>query len=305
MHRFISLRTLYWRIPLVALFIAAPALVKADTVLSSFEGDLSSAIGTDWKFYDASGVEGEQVWPHQFVTEGATDGVEALQITHFNSWAHGFNLQPDSDQARQDLIELFATHDTLEFDITTPPATSWRQIFVILNSSATSWSQVQIDIPANATTHFSMPLTNPDPTDASKNWKQSAIDGGPTATYWEIFVALQGADLAATADFDFDSDVDGADFLIWQQNVGSPLAAEGDANFDGLVDGLDLDAWEGELGRSNTTASIIIDNIKFVGGASSVAAIPEPSTLVGALLGAAAVGLRKTKNRRRQQLVCE
>ncbi|HEX6962050.1 MAG TPA: PEP-CTERM sorting domain-containing protein [Lacipirellula sp.] len=301
MHRFKSLRALDWRLPLVAALIVAPVKLKADTVLSSFEGDLSTAIGTPWKFYDASGVEGEQLWPHQFVSEGATDGAQALEITHFNNWTHGFNLQPDSDQARLDLIELFATHDTLEFDITAPPATSWRQIFVIVNSSPTNWSQVQIDIPANTTTHFTMPLTNPDPTDASKNWKQSAIDGGPTATYWEIFVALQGADLAPTADFDFDSDVDGTDFLIWQQNVGSLTAEEGDANFDGLVDGVDLGAWEGELGRSSTTASIVIDNIKFGGGASSIFAVPEPSTLVGALLAIATFGLRRTKSRSRQQ----
>lgn len=273
---------------LAALNLVSPASA-VDTLLSGFEGNLSSAIGTDWSFHDSQGAEGDQIWPHQFVAQGATEGAQALQIRHFTGWTHGFALKPSSAAARNQLINLFATNDTLEFDMTTPAGISWRQIFIIVNSSPTNWSQLQIDLPANATTHISIPLANPDPADPLKNWKQSAIDGGAAATYWEIFVALQGPDNAPTADFDFDTDVDGADFLTWQRNVGNAAAGpeQGDTNFDAIVDGTDLAAITGEFGRNSVTSVTTIDNIKFVSGAAGAAVVPEPSAAVIGLLGAA------------------
>jgi microcystin-dependent protein len=54
------------------------------------------------------------------------------------------------------------------------------------------------------------------------------------------------------ADFDGDNDVDGSDFLAWQQNLGaSPNAthAQGDANFDGDVDDFDLSVWATQFGN--------------------------------------------------------
>lgn len=303
---FTSLRKTTIVLPALAVLLGAPSSAKADTVLSGFEGDLSSVIGANWMFYDASADPGDQIWPHSFVTNGVTEGTQALQITHFTGWTHGFSLIPTSDAERDALIDLFATHDTLEFDLTTGPATSWRQLFFIVNSSETGWSQVQIDIPANATTHFALPLTNPDPSDATKNWKQSAIDGAGTATYWEIVFALQGADLAATADFDFDLDADGADFLIWQRNVGNMSAGteHGDANFDGIVNEIDLEAWEQEFGRSNQFISTTIDNIQFTNTASAIAAVPEPSGIavgtLGVLLLSAAAVPRCMGGRRRR-----
>ncbi len=285
---------------LAALNFVSPASA-VDTLLSGFEGNLSSAIGTDWSFYDSQAEAGDQIWPHQFVTEGATQGAQALQITHFTGWTHGFALKPSSEAARNQLINLFATNDTLEFDMTTPAGISWRQIFIIVNSSPTNWSQLQIDIPANATTHFSIPLANPDPADPLKNWKQSAIDGGAAATYWEIFVALQGPDNAPTADFDFDGDVDGADFLTWQRNVGNMAAGpeQGDANFDFVVDGTDLAAITAEFGRNSVTSKTTIDNIKFVSNAV-VAAVPEPSALAIGLLGAVLTASVTARGRRRR-----
>jgi hypothetical protein len=288
---------------LAALSFVSPASA-VDTLLSGFEGNLSSAIGTDWIFQDARGaVEGDQLWPHQFVAEGATEGAQALQITHFTDWTAGFTLKPSSDAARNQLINMFATNDTLEFDMTTPAGISWRQIFVVVNSdpTITNWSQVQIDLPANATTHFSIPLTNPDPTDPTKNWKQSAITGGATATYWEIVIALQGTDNTPTADFDFDTDVDGADFLTWQRNVGNMEAGpeQGDTNFDFIVDGADLAAITAEFGRNTVTSKTTIDNIKFVSNAA-VAAVPEPSAAVIGLMGAVFAATATARGRRRQ-----
>jgi len=69
------------------------------------------------------------------------------------------------------------------------------------------------------------------------------------------------------ADFDGDGDVDGTDFLTWQQNylTGSTLA-QGDANGDGLVNDVDLQIWEGQFGVTSLS--------------STAAAVPEPGTLL-------------------------
>ncbi|HEX6961426.1 MAG TPA: hypothetical protein VF175_06130 [Lacipirellula sp.] len=90
--------------------------------------------------------------------------------------------------------------------------------------------------------------------------------------------------LVANADFDDDGDVDGNDFLAWQRNVGTASGAElgdGDANDDGAVDANDLTVWKTR-----------------VSAGSSVAAIPEPtSVVIGSfmLVGLAAAGRRANK----------
>ncbi len=73
------------------------------------------------------------------------------------------------------------------------------------------------------------------------------------------------------ADFDIDGDVDGTDFLAWQENYGLLKGAtkqQGDYDGDGDVDGEDFLGWQIEFG--------------FVpgGGGGIDVAIPEPATLV-------------------------
>jgi hypothetical protein len=70
----------------------------------------------------------------------------------------------------------------------------------------------------------------------------------------------------ADADFDEDGDVDGLDFITWQQGLGTPSAGrdDGDANGDGAVNGADLDVWAGQFGDAV--------------GQTSLAAVPEPGS---------------------------
>ncbi|MBA3482534.1 MAG: hypothetical protein H0T51_12030 [Pirellulales bacterium] len=71
-----------------------------------------------------------------------------------------------------------------------------------------------------------------------------------------------------SADFNGDGSVDGADFLLWQLNLGKlagASAGEGDADGDGDVDGDDLSAWRS--GIIATTPALIV-----------ASAIPEPAT---------------------------
>jgi hypothetical protein len=82
-------------------------------------------------------------------------------------------------------------------------------------------------------------------------------------------------------DFDGDGDVDGADFLTWQRNVGAtgqPLSA-GDANGDGNITGADLAIWRSQFGPAAVAAA---------------AAVPEPAAcLLAATALLAAIACRK------------
>ena len=89
------------------------------------------------------------------------------------------------------------------------------------------------------------------------------------------------------ADFDGDGDVDGADFLTWQRNLGGAGGlAQGDANGDSAINGDDLTVWKDQFGP---------------GGASvgAVAAVPEPAALTLLGCGIAAI----TITWRRQSLL--
>ncbi len=78
-------------------------------------------------------------------------------------------------------------------------------------------------------------------------------------------------------DYDHDEDADGADFLVWQRTLGSNLQLAADGNGNGVVDGGDLAIWRGGFGAAT----------------SSYAAVPEPMSLVIAVVGAGAIlGLR-------------
>lgn len=73
------------------------------------------------------------------------------------------------------------------------------------------------------------------------------------------------------ADFDEDGDVDGDDFLAWQNGFGlGTTRADGDADADGDVDGDDFLIWQ--------------DQFRNASGGGALAPVPEPSTGTVALL---------------------
>jgi hypothetical protein len=86
------------------------------------------------------------------------------------------------------------------------------------------------------------------------------------------------------ADFDEDGDVDGSDFLTWQQNLGTAgNHARGDADGNGQIEADDLQVWQVEFGETPTPA----------------AAVPEPSSLAMFGLAAMAMACRAARAKRR------
>ena len=95
---------------------------------------------------------------------------------------------------------------------------------------------------------------------------------------------INSAALPTNADFNADTIVDGADFLIWQRNAGLAIGAlleNGDANADGAVNDLDLTAWKEKYAAGSTPP---------------ISAVPEPAAaaLAGIAMLASAAMRRRT-----------
>jgi|GEM_PF-4138647 len=120
---------------------------------------------------------------------------------------------------------------------------------------------------------------------AIENLEQSLFDnttislylqGGANDTSDFMTATFANLDFGSTdnADFDDDGDVDGRDFLAWQQGNGimtGAMLVDGDANGDKAVNGDDLNIWQGQFGP---TASL-----------SAIQSVPEPATIALAGMG--------------------
>lgn len=272
------------------------ARATADTLLSGFNGDLGSSLGVSWEV-------GGPNWGTQFVPQ-LSEGTGALKVQHNANWQAGLKLI-----GGEALAQLVATSDTLEMDAIGAHGMAWRQAFVIMNgdNAHVGWQQTEqfdLTFPSEETpfNHIVIDLSDGNrSTEGAQNWKalaQAWLDApaGETKTYFELLIAFQGGSNAPTADFNFDTFVDGQDFLIWQRNFGNMEAGpeQGDANFDSFVDGVDLEAWKAEFGNPIVST---IDNIMFRTNATAVAAIPEPSTATICLVAATLTAARCRRKR--------
>jgi hypothetical protein len=88
-------------------------------------------------------------------------------------------------------------------------------------------------------------------------------------------ILAEGPGVIEDADFDDDGDVDGQDFLVWQQGLGvGTTNPTGDADASGSVDGLDLAIWKTQFSGAPAQPA--------------AAVIPEPAAPV---LGLVAAGI--------------
>lgn len=101
-------------------------------------------------------------------------------------------------------------------------------------------------------------------------FSQPGLDGGALHIDDVDFLNL---DLEFNADANGDGDVDGADFLTWQRNVGrndATSVASGDYNYDGIVDGDDFAVWLNNYGGNSALSA-------------SATQVPEPSSALLAI----------------------
>jgi hypothetical protein len=103
---------------------------------------------------------------------------------------------------------------------------------------------------------------------------------------FSIYIGDTGDVPIDDADFNGDSHVDGEDFLRWQRGFGVPngTLATGDANGNGVVDGSDLAIWKNQFGQPAPADSL-------------AAAVPEPSVVALAFIGAPLFALRLARRR--------
>jgi glucose/arabinose dehydrogenase len=84
---------------------------------------------------------------------------------------------------------------------------------------------------------------------------------GATGELYALFSNGQVVELTSSVipgDFDGDTDVDGADFVVWQTNfpqTGGATLAMGDANADGNVDGADFAIWQTHFPTAPSSSS--------------------------------------------------
>lgn len=277
-------------------FFGNAASVNADTLLSSFDTDLSSSLGVNWEVFGPN-------WSTEHVAQ-LSQGTGALRVLHNPNWQVGLKLV-----GGEALAQLITTSARLEFDAMGAYGMAWRQAFVVLNGNNehVGFQQTEefgLPVPSDPFNHIVIELSDANRNAAgAQNWKAMAqawlnAPAGDTKTYFELMIGFQGGSNAPTADFNFDTAVDGKDFLIWQRNFGNMEAGpeQGDSNFDALVDGVDLNAWKTEFGRPVAST---IDNIRFT-TTPAVAAVPEPATGLGCFI---ALAMTVTARRRYQSHV--
>lgn len=268
-------------------------------LISSFENNLSSSVGVNW--------EGPGVTPPTYVTTGATEGSYALSIAHPTGWTIEAILK-----GQMSLAQDVANHDFLLMDVTTTDlgiandgwSPSWRQVFVVMNSSVGGWQQVQLDVPVAADDGGSFtyglildlnteydPANNPGKT-LKSNAQEYVSTGGGAGPYFELFLPMQGGDQGTpvkAGDYNNDSNVNAADFVIWRDALagGSTLANE--TASPGVVDMADYTEWRAHFGNNYALITTIIDNVRLANagagaGGLSASAIPEPSSIGLALV---------------------
>jgi hypothetical protein len=101
--------------------------------------------------------------------------------------------------------------------------------------------------------------------------------GLPRQAGTSIDIGAYEAQITPSADFDTDSDVDGADFLRWQRGFGTSNAmlVDGNSDDDMDTDASDLAAWEVSFGQPQTLAAF--NSQPSVAGVDAVAPLSTPA----------------------------
>jgi hypothetical protein len=282
------------------------ASAKCQTLISSFEDNLSSSVGATW--------EGTGIANSEFVTVGATNGTKALAIHHQPGWS----IQAILKGGLQ-LAQAVAAHDFLVIDVTTTDngvagdlwSPAWRQIIPVFNSNQGGWQQSQIDYPVAAddggtlTSTVILDLNTVANTDLGSNpngytLKGSAQayvnSGGGDGTWFELFVPLQGGDQGTpvkAGDYENTGIVNAADYVTYRNSIGGTIPFNETVS-PGVVDAADYDEWRARFGTNYTFITTIIDNVRLANaGSGAGGAVPEPASASFVMFAFLFVGLSR------------
>jgi hypothetical protein len=114
---------------------------------------------------------------------------------------------------------------------------------------------------------------------------------GPVHLKWDFSGRLTALP-AYLGDYNDDGAADGADFLLWQRELGGSVTPPGsgaDGDSSGMVDGGDLAIWQANFGQSNAAGA-------------PASAVPEPTTLWSAGAGGALLAAQRRRGVRGKKL---
>ncbi len=283
-------------LPCLVVLVISQTPSTGQSLLSSFENDLSSTIGVNW--------EGDWTATPQFSAVGATEGSTAFVVKHAPTWVTGGLAL----KGGLPLAEMTAQHGFLQIDFTSADvgtggdgaSPSWRQVFAVFNMNG-SWNQNVFDIPVapddgtSLTSTYTLDIASAGIQRKAQTW----VTNFPTATdpYFELFLIWQGADQGVVEAGNYaptDKLVDAADFTVWRDTLGGTNIPNETVTL-GIVDSADYDEWKANFGDNYSRIETNLDNIRFVNasaGSVSAAAVPEPASLllaIGLTLGVASL----------------
>jgi hypothetical protein len=95
-------------------------------------------------------------------------------------------------------------------------------------------------------------------------------------------------------DYNGDSVVDAADYVVWRNTLGSAINLAADGNGNQQIDQGDYDVWQSNFGRTASAVASMDDNLR-----AAQTGVPEPSTWLLAVVGSFAVlsRVRRTLSR--------
>lgn len=163
------------------------------------------------------------------------------RVTGVNCW-----LTYDADRVGLDIDLRSLGHNAIAFDVLSSSfEESNGHLDVLVEGREPSTRYGFMPLP-NASTPYRliMPLFSPSQP-SLRSIKRVRLGSSNGVLFGDF--ELGRIETTNTADFNADGVVDGADFLVWQQNVGSTAPdfsnASGDADLNGFVNDLDLNFW--------------------------------------------------------------
>jgi hypothetical protein len=238
---------------------------------------------------------------------GVTSGQHSLAVTQTGSgfsWDAYVTLTGDALNALSLALADNHANYRIEFDVTYQTSSipqnagvSFLNESVAIQDASGTWSQVDSLGGTNGhtdqTIHVTERLTSWSTLTAGSssyniffglngNWGSSA------ATVFFDNLRLVNILAPLTGDFNSDGHVDAADYVIWRNTNGSSTDLRADANLNGIIDSGDYTAWRANFGASAGSGS----------GTTMNATVPEPATLLLALISCIGCHARRGRNNR-------